>query len=268
MTFEDLDVEVDGAVGRVFFARPHRRNAYTPQMARSLTSALRELDQREDIRAIVVSGRGEHFGVGADFDVEWRDPAAHGVETISDPASLPWKLRTPIIAAIQGDAIGVSLSWALQFDIRVVSESARLGLPFTRIGVIPDRNSLWSLSRLIGLSQAADLLLTGRTISGAEAHAMGIASRVGQPAAVLDLAMEAATEIAVRCSPAATSATKELLYEFVEEPDRFRAANVERRVLNWVRTLGETPRGIAAARSKQPPEWGSRKHEPIPHELR
>ncbi|MER7967425.1 enoyl-CoA hydratase/isomerase family protein [Streptomyces sp. NPDC096080] len=260
---------VDGPVAVIYLDRPGRRNAYTPRMAQELTDALVELDQRPEVRAIVVTGRGEHFSVGADLDqIDWRETRSHGVESLSDPDRAPWKLATPIIAAINGDAIGVALTWAMQWDIRVVAEDARLAFSFNRIGVIPDRNSTWLLPRLIGFSAAMDLLLTGRTISGTEGHRLGVASRCLPPDQVLSDALEIAHDLAERCAPVSVSATKALMYEFLEENDRIRAYNFERRTLNWVRTLGETLRGIAAFKSRKAPEWGTTKDQRIPAELR
>ncbi|NKQ52417.1 enoyl-CoA hydratase [Amycolatopsis sp. K13G38] len=265
----DIAVEIDGPVAVIHLDRPARRNAYTPRMGAELTAELVRLDALAEIRAIVVTGRGEHFSVGADLDqVDWRDREAHGVETLSDPATAPWNLSTPIIGAINGDAIGVALTWAMQWDIRVVADTARIAFSFNRIGIIPDRNSTWLLPRLIGFSAAMDLLLTGRTISGAEGHRLGIASICTTPDEVLPQAISLARDIAERCAPVSVSATKKLMYEFLEETDRVRAYNFERRTLNWVRTLGETVRGIAAFKSKSVPKWGTSKHTEIPANLR
>lgn len=263
-----VTVERRGAVGVVWLDRPDRRNAYTPLMAAQIGEALVDLDGDDDIRAIVVTGRGDWFSVGADLDIDWRDSSVHGAETLSRPDQAPWNLVTPIIAAINGDAIGVALTWALQWDIRVVAADARLALAFNRIGIMPDRNSLWLLPRLIGLSTAMDLLLTGRTIDGNEAHRIGLASRCVPADRVLDEAMAAATDIAVNCAPISTTITKRLVYEFLEQDDRVHAYNYERRLLNWVRTLGETVRGIAAFKERRAPEWGTTKSTPVPAELR
>ncbi|TDV56524.1 enoyl-CoA hydratase/isomerase family protein [Actinophytocola oryzae] len=266
---QDITVEVDGPVAIVRLDRPARRNAYTPRMGAELTEELVRLDALPEVRAIVVTGAGEHFGVGADLDqVDWRDREAHDVESLREPEKAPWNLSTPIIAAINGDAIGVSLTWAMQWDIRVVADTARLAFSFNRIGIIPDRNSTWLLPRLVGFSTAMDLLLTGRTITGTEGHRLGLASRCVPAADVLTEAVSVAHDLAERCAPASVTATKRLMYEFLEETDRLRAYNYERRTLNWIRTLGETLRGIAAFKTRRPPEWGTTKHVTIPADLR
>jgi enoyl-CoA hydratase/carnithine racemase len=263
-----VTVERDGAVAVVRLDRPARRNAYTPLMAVQLTAALAELDADPGVRAIVVTGAGRHFSVGADLDMDWRSAAVHGVETLTDPDAAPWRLATPIIGAINGDAIGVALTWAMQWDIRVVAADARIAFSFNRIGIIPDRNSTWLLPRLVGFATAMDLLLTGRTISGAEAGRLGLASRCVPADQVLAEALAVARDIAVNCAPASVTVTKRLMYEFLEQADRTQAYNYERRTLNWIRTLGETVRGIAAFKSKSAPQWGTSKHVTIPADLR
>lgn len=262
-----VTVKRDGAVAVVWLDRPQRRNAYTPAMGTMLGEALVELDRDESVRAIVVTGRGKDFSVGADFDVDWRDPEAHGAEDLRDPASAPWNLATPIIGAVRGAAIGVALTWAAQFDIRVVSDDAHLAFAFNRVGIMPDRGSLWLLPRLVGFSVALDLLLTGRRFDGAEAQRIGFASRSVPAEDVLPTALEIAQDIATACAPISVTATKQLAYAFLEEDDRVQAYNYERRVLNWVRTQGETKVGIAARRERSVPNWRTTTGTSIPEEL-
>lgn len=268
MTERHVSVEITGRTGVVRLDRPDKRNSYTPLMALQLQESLVELDADPAVSVIVVTGSGEHFGVGADLGLDWRDTNAHAVESLTRPDQAPWKLRTPIIAAINGDAIGVSLTWAMQADIRVVAEDARLAFSFNRIGVIPDRGSMWLMPRLAGFGVAMDLLLTGRTILGDEFTRFGLATHCVPSDDVLTVALGLAAEMTERCSPASMSVTKELMYEFMESNDRLHAYNRERRALNWVRTLGETLRGIAAFKDKKAPEWGTTKHTSVPAELR
>lgn len=263
-----IRIERREQIAIIYLNRPERRNAYTPRMAQEIGEALKELDSDQNVRAIVVTGSGEHFSVGADLDLDWRDKTAHDVESLTDPDNAPWNLSTPIIAAINGDAIGVALTWATQWDIRVVARDARLAFSFNRIGIIPDRNSTWLLPRLIGFSAAMDLLMTGRTINGEEGYRIGLVTHCHDAADVLPKAIELAEDLATHCAPASVTVTKKLMYEFLESTDRVAAYNYERRTLNWVRTLGETLRGIAAFKERRKPDWGTSKHTTIPAELR
>jgi enoyl-CoA hydratase/carnithine racemase len=263
-----VSLERRGAVGLIHLDRPAKRNAYTPLMCQQIEEAFVELDADPGVRVIVLTGRGGHFGVGADLDVNWRDHAAHSVEVVSRPEWLPWNLATPIISAINGDAVGASLTWAVQTDIRVVAEEARLAFSFNKIGIMPERNSVWLLPRLIGFGAAADLLLTGRTFSGREAKELGLATHCVPASEVLDTALRLAEQLAERCAPVSTTVTKRLLYEFLEQGDRLAAYNRERRTGDWVRAQGETLRGVAAFKERRAPEWGTTKHIQIPPELR
>lgn len=262
-----VSVERDGAVATVFLDRPDRRNAYTPSMGTMLGTTLADLDADVSVRAIVVTGRGDDFSIGADFGVDWRDPAAHGAEDLRHPELAPWNLATPIIGAIRGAAIGVALTWAAQFDLRVVADDAKLAFSFNRIGIMPDRGSLWLLPRLVGFANALDLLLTGRRFDGHEAQRTGFASRVVSAEDVLPTALAIGHDLATHCAPISVTATKRLAYRFLEDVDRVQAYNYERRVLNWVRTQGETSRGIAAMRDHAEPEWGTSTATRIPDEL-
>jgi enoyl-CoA hydratase/carnithine racemase len=266
-TERHVSTELRGRVGVVFLDRPERRNSYTPLMALQLQQALVAFDEDPAVSVIVVTGRGEHFGVGADLDLNWRDSQAHGVETLSEPGKAPWNLDTPIIAAINGDAIGVSLTWAMQADIRVVANSARLAFSFNKVGIMPDRGSTWMLPRLCGFGVAMDLLLTGRTIDGTEFERLGLATHITSADNVLTAAVALAAEMAERCAPVSMTATKRLMYEFLETQDRIAAYNRERRTLTWLRTQGETLRGIEAFKQKRAPQWGTTKHTEIPAEL-
>ncbi|MEU4431605.1 enoyl-CoA hydratase-related protein [Nocardia rhamnosiphila] len=268
MTERHVTVETRGRTGIVYLDRPDRRNSYTPLMANQLQQALVDFDADPGIAAVVVTGRGAHFGVGADLGLDWRDVDAHAVESLSRPDQAPWRLRTPIIAALNGDAIGVSLTWAMQADIRVVAATARLAFSFNRVGIIPDRGSMWLLPRLAGFGVAMDLLLTGRTVDGTEFTRLGLATQCVPAGDVLDHALALAEEMAQRCAPASLTVTKQLMYEFLETEDRLHAYNHERRALNWVRTLGETLRGIAAFKEKRAPQWQTTKHTTLPADLR
>src|SRR5262249_54354684 len=149
-----------------------------------------------------------------------------------------WQLRTPVIAAINGHAVGVGLTMTLQWDIRIAAEDAKLGLVFVRRGVIPEAGSQWILPRLIGLSRATELMLTGRTVSGREAADMGLVSRALPADQVLPAALEVAREIAENTSAVAVAVTKRLVNRFAQETDRAAAQALETELFRW---MGEQP---------------------------
>ncbi len=151
-------------------------------MAAELYASFAEYDKDDDVRVIVVTGAGRAFSAGADlsgggntFDADAR---AERRERPA-PAIRPWNVRKPIIAAINGPAVGMGITLPMQWDIRVAAESARIGFVFVRRGVIPEALSLWTVPRMIGVAKANELLMTGRIITAREALEFGIVSHVG-----------------------------------------------------------------------------------------
>src|SRR5262245_8051314 len=147
-------------------------------MATELEAAYRACDEDDGVRAVVLTGAGRVFCAGADFSGGAGVFAApdDGEGFRSDPFSFhAWDVRKPVIAAINGHAVGIGLTMALQCDVRYVHAEAKLGIVQNRRGINPDLRSHWTLPRLVGHGRAADLLLTGRMFTGAEAAAWGLA---------------------------------------------------------------------------------------------
>ena len=167
-------------------------------------------------------------------------------------------MATPVLAAINGHAVGVGLTYALQWDIRVVATDAKLGFVFTRRGLVPEANSLWMLSRAVGASRALELLLTGRTFSGAEALEIGLVSQALPAGEVLDATLALATDIAEHTSPASVALTKKLFYAQLASPDRVGGRADERARStscspSRTRPRGSPPSSSAARRSGRCP---------------
>jgi enoyl-CoA hydratase/carnithine racemase len=165
---------------------------------------------------VVLTGAGRAFCAGADL--------APGAETFSGPQTRAsfsaagvdppaWEVRKPVIAAVNGSAVGLGLTLALQADLRVLAREGRYGVLQVRRGVMPDAYSHWTLPRLFGTERAAELMLTGRHISGDEAERMGLACRVVPAAQVLPTALALAREIADHTAPLSVAVSKKLLWE-------------------------------------------------------
>jgi enoyl-CoA hydratase/carnithine racemase len=266
---DGITVERDGATGLVWLDRPDRGNAFTSAMQVELHRQLSLLDADESIRAIVVTGRGRHFSTGADmepgganfaFDDEKHQAAR--AEMGSRPR--PWQLRTPIIGALNGSAVGIGLTFPVQWDIRVVNESAKYGFVFTRRGLIPEQNSLWLLPRLVGFGRAVDLLLTGRIFSGAEAREFGLATEALPGDEVLERALAIAAEIAATTAPAAVGVTKQLAYELLGETDREAAFYREWETFRWFGRQPDSAEGVASFLERRAPEFALSKHISLP----
>jgi enoyl-CoA hydratase/carnithine racemase len=214
--YEDLRFELSDGVAVLTLDRPERLNAFSAAMGRSLGRAYRECDARDDVRAVVLTGAGRAFCAGADL--------APGAATFSGPQTSEsfsaagvdppaWEVRKPVIAALNGSAVGLGLTLALQADLRVLAREGRYGILQVRRGVMPDAYSHWTLPRLVGSERAAELMLTGRHFSGEEAGRLGLACRVVPAAQVLPTALALAREIADHAAPLSVAVSKKLLWE-------------------------------------------------------
>ena len=269
--YETILVERRGRVGLITLNRPGRRNAYTPRMGAELRDAFAQLEEDDGVRAIVVTGSGRHFCAGADlgrggdtFNREADDEqrARDRERTAQGPRA--WEMRTPIIAAINGSAVGVGITLPMQWDIRIVARDARLGFVFNRRGVIPEANSLWIVPRLIGVSLAMDLLLTGRMFSGDEAVAMGLAAQAVEADQVLPVAIAVAQDIAENVAPLSAAVTKRLVYRFLAEPDRIAAQTLEGRAFWWLGQQADAREGVTSFLERRPPDWKLSKLAELP----
>ncbi|MFC9837464.1 enoyl-CoA hydratase-related protein [Rhodococcus sp. NPDC127530] len=265
MPTHGISIERDGAVAVVWLDRPDRGNGFTSAMQVELHDQLATLDCEDDVRAIVVTGRGRFFSTGADMDPEgtnfaFDEDRTRQARLMMRDRPRPWKMRTPIIAAMNGSAVGLGLTFPLQWDIRVVNEEAKYGFVFTRRGLIPEQNSLWLLPKLVGLATATELLLTGRLFSGAEARQMGIATHAVPADQVLDTALGLASEIARCTSPAAVGVTKQLLYSFLSEADREVAFHQEWEIFRDLGSQPDSAEGVASFIGKRDPNFTSGKH--------
>jgi enoyl-CoA hydratase/carnithine racemase len=267
--YEAILLERRGAVGLVTLNRPDRRNAYNSRMGADLSAAFAELEADESVRAIVVTGAGRDFCVGADLErgggtFDRRENFGEAEVRQTGPAVRPWDMATPIIGALNGSAVGVGLTLPMQWDIRIAAADAKLGFVFNRRGVIPEANSNWIVPRLVGVARAMDVLLTGRLFTGEEAAAMGLVSRAVPRDQVLATALEIAEDIAVNTAPLSVALTKRLVNEGLAEPDRAASQARESRAFWWIGRQADAAEGITAFLQKRAPEWKLSKHTPVP----
>ena len=268
-TTEGIRVERTDQIGTVWLDRPERGNAFTSAMQDELHRQLDVLDRDEHIRAIVVTGAGRLFSAGADMEPGGANFAFDDAQHKRSRATMaarprPWQMRTPIIGALNGSAVGIGLTFPLQWDIRIVNADAKYGFVFTRRGLTPEQNSLWLLPRLVGLGAAMELLLTGRLFSGAEARELGIATEAVPGERVLLRATEIAQDIADNTSPASVAVTKQLLYEMLGETDRESAFHCEWEVFRWMGRQPDCAEGAQSFLAKRPPRFTSSKHAALP----
>jgi enoyl-CoA hydratase/carnithine racemase len=276
--FDTVLVDLDDGVATLTLNRPDAMNAFTPTMDREFHEAMWLLEADVSVRVIVVTGAGRAFCSGIDmsggadvFGAEAHE--AHDAEQGVDSDSVPdrsafWTMRTPVIGAINGAAVGAGLTVPMLFDLRIVAEDAKLGFVFTRRGIVPDANINWLLPRMVGVERALELLMSGRMFSGAEAVEMGLALKAVAKDQVLAEAQALARELATHSAPAAAGLVKQLVYEFLGETDRKAAFAKETKVIWWVGEQPDAMEGIMSFLEKRTPAWTTSKHAELPEGLR
>ncbi|QLL05387.1 enoyl-CoA hydratase-related protein [Mycobacterium vicinigordonae] len=265
----DLTVAIADGVALLTLNRPEQRNAYTAEMGALLNRAYRQCDDDDAVRAIVLTGAGNAFCVGADFAAE-RSPFDTAPDDFTavptDPAA--FELRTPVIAAVNGHAIGIGLTIALQADIRILASDAKYAVAQVRRGVMPDCMSHWTLPRLVGGAVAADLLLTGRALDGREAVAVGMGTRALPGSEVLDHAMTVARDVAVNVAPMSAALSKRLLWDTMSYGYTPRqVADLETALHHRLLGSADAREGVEAFLQRRPPHWSTsvaREWQPLP----
>src|SRR5687768_16582378 len=189
MSFEEIRYEVADHVLTITLDRPDRLNAFTPTMGRELIEAFDRADADDDVRAVIVTGEGRGFCAGADLGgggdtFDWRD-LQEGDEVPRDTGGVVslriFDSTKPVIAAINGPAVGVGITMTLPMDVRLVAEVAKIGFVFARRGIVPEACSSWFLPRIVGISRAMEWVATGRVFSAEEALAGGLVRSVHAP---------------------------------------------------------------------------------------
>jgi enoyl-CoA hydratase/carnithine racemase len=255
-----VTVDVEAGVAVLTLNRPQHLNAYTAEMGALLSRAYLQCDGDDAVRAIVLTGAGRAFCAGADFSgaaSPFDAPADAFSASPITPAA--FELRKPVIAALNGHAIGIGLTIALQADIRIVADDATYGVVQVRRGVIPDCMSHWTLAQLTTLGVAADILLTGRTFGGDEAVTLGIASRALPAGQVLDHAVAVARDIAVNVAPMSAALCKRLLWDSaINGYSPRQVASLETQLHHRVMGTADAGEGVAAFLDRRPPLFTSR----------
>ena len=258
MTGDDpVQVAIDAGVAVVTLNRPDFLNAFSGRMGEQLGRAYAACDADDAVRAVVLTGAGRAFCAGADLDADSDAFAAPGADFDASPVKPPaWDVRKPVIAAVNGPAIGIGLTLAMQCDLRVVADDAKLAFAHVRRGVLPDAHSHWTVPRAIGFAAAADLFLTGREFLGTEAVDLGLASESATAEEVLTVAMEIARDIVANTSPLSVALSKRLLWAS-PTLDRDEVGRLETEFHRVVMGTPDAREGPLAWLERRPPRWTS-----------
>ena len=256
MTYRSIGYRVDGRVAVITLDRPEVRNALDGTMAAELSDAYRRCDADDGVGAVVLTGTPPAFCSGADLragGATFRPRATDGF-TAAAIDMRAWDVRKLVVAAVNGHAIGIGLTLALQCDIRIFATGATYGVVQARLGVMGDAYSHWTLPRIAGMSAAAEVLLTGRTFDGDEARALGLCSRSVPADQVLTTAVAMARDVADHAAPMSVAVSKRLLWEsWNRTPEEVERA--ETSLHHFLMAQPDAREGVEAFLERRPPRW-------------
>ena len=270
--FETIGYEVAQRVATITLDRPDRLNAFTVGMQRELCRAFDLVDEDDDVRVVIVTGRGRGFCAGADlggggdtFDTGAAQPdGAEGAVSGGARSEMEhrdegglltlriFRCTKPVIAAINGPAVGVGVTMTLPMDIRLASTTARFGFVFARRGIVPEACSSWFLPRLVGISQAAEWCYTGRVFGADEALAGGLVRSVHEPDDLLAAAQEIARDIADNTSAVSVALTRAMLWRMLGEAHPMAAHRVDSPGIAYLGKSADAREGVVSFLEKRP----------------
>ena len=252
-----VSAETRGAVGLARLDRPEARNALSGELMEELASICERWDDDPEVRCIVIAGGDDWFAAGGDIKAMAKRTLA---ETLTTPSARFWPrlaaLRTPLVAAVSGYALGGGCELALACDMVVASETAEFGQPEIMLGIIPGGGGTQRLARVMGKQRAMELVLTGRRIDAAEAHHLGIVTQLAPPDGWLDAALELAGRVAER-PPLAVRLGKQAVLA-AEETALSAGLEQERRLYELAMATEDRVEGMNAFMEKRKPEFRGR----------
>lgn len=287
MEYDEIDYEVHDHVLTLTLDRPDQLNAFTVKMQRQLIDAFDRADADDDIRVIIVTGRGRGFCAGADLSMGAAafDTAAQAeklgiseaaaVEASGSSSAYPrdfgglltlriFQCTKPVIAAINGPAVGIGITMTLAMDMRLAAESARIGFVFAGRGIVPEAASSWFLPRLVGISQALEWCMTARVFPAAEALSGGLVRSVHADADLLPAARELAAQIVANAAPVSVALTRQMLWRMLGASHPMEAHIVDSRGIYSTGRAPDSREGITAFFEKRPAVWSMRPSTDMP----
>jgi enoyl-CoA hydratase/carnithine racemase len=265
MDCTEIAYDVDDGVATITLDRPDRLNAFTTTMQRELVAAFDEVDADDAVRVVIVTGRGRAFCAGADlgsggstFDAGER--AGRPVDRVPrDGGGLVtlriYECTKPVIAAMNGSAVGIGVTMTLPMDIRILADNAKVGFVFASRGIIPEAASSWFLPRVVGISQALEWCLTARVFGSDEALAGGLVRSVHPADEVLGVARGLADEIVRNAAPVSAALTRQMLWRMLGADHPMEAHKLDSRGIFETGRSADAREGVTAFLEKRPAAW-------------
>lgn len=275
--YETISLSITDGVLVVTLDRPDQMNSFTVTMAEELEAIFREVNDDDEVRAVIVTGAGRAFCAGMDLTAEGNvfgldeslTPVLADMEDLDDPglarvrdtggrvALAIHACRKPVIAAINGAAVGIGATMTLPMDARLVSTKGRIGFVFGRIGITPEATSSWFLPRIVGLPDALDLVYSADIIDAERALEVGLVRSVHEPDELLEAAVALADRWTRDRSPVATTLTRQLMYRNAGLDHPIYAHRVDSLAIFYA-SIGDGKEGVAAFLDKRTPVYSGK----------
>lgn len=278
-TFETIKLEVEDGIATLTLNRPDRLNAFNTTMMKELIAAFDITDADDAVKVVIVTGAGRGFCAGADlaaggatFDYDKRggeDKAARQEDGVHRDGGGLVTLRIfdslkPVIAAVNGPAVGIGVTMQLAMDIRMASSAARFGFVFARRGINPEACSSWFLPRLVGVQQALEWCYTGRVFPAQEALDGGLIRSIHEPDDLLPAARALAREMADNCAPVSLAITRQLIWRNAGTEHPMRAHQADSRGIQSRGASADAREGVTAFLEKRPPAFPNKVSSDVP----
>ncbi|MFL5825020.1 MAG: crotonase/enoyl-CoA hydratase family protein [Thermoleophilaceae bacterium] len=272
MEFEDIRYEVADNILTITLNRPERLNAFTRTMAEELIAAFDAADADDEVRAIVVTGEGRGFCAGADLEAggttfDWRGRTDDDSVPRDGGGQVVLRIHEstkPVIAAINGPAVGVGITMTLPMDIRLAAEGTKIGFVFTRRGIVPEACSSWFLPRIVGISQAMEWVATGRVFSSEEALAGRLVRSLHPADQVLAEARALAAEIAENAAPVSVALARRLMWAGLGFSHPMEAHRADSRAMFSRGQSADAVEGVTSFLEKRAPRFSDRVSDGLP----
>ena len=260
--YTQIRYEVSDSIATVTLARPEKMNAFTGVMMRELLDVFDVIDADDAVRAVIVTGDGKAFCAGADLssgaktfdDGDWSSTSDDSVRRDGggQVTLRIFACKKPVIAAINGAAVGIGATMTLPMDVRLASSAARIGFVFTRRGIVPEACSSWFLPRVVGISRAAEWVYTGRILSADEAASGGLVRTVYAPDELLPAARALAREIADNTSGVSVALSRQMLWRMLGADHPMQAHRVDSRAIQLRGRSADAHAGVTSFLEKRP----------------
>ncbi|MEY2400723.1 MAG: hypothetical protein QOJ08_834 [Ilumatobacteraceae bacterium] len=274
MDYTQILYEVEDHIATITLNRPEQLNAFTTKMMREMIDAFDRVDADDDVRAVIVTGAGRGFCAGADLSAGGATFAKGGSDE-NIPADIPrdgggmvslrvFECLKPVIAAINGPAVGVGITMTLPMDVRLASNTAKIGFVFVRRGIVLEACSSWFLPRLVGVSKALEWCYSGRVFTAEEALEGGLVRSIHEPDELLPAARSIAAEIVENASPVSVALTRRMLWSMLTADHPMEAHRVDSRAILHRGRSADASEGVESFLAKRPPVFTDKVSEGLP----